>query len=321
MFCSRCKREKPETEFSPKASYCRLCTREYAAERRRKRAAGEPTKKPPRTACSCGALLEADSEKRRGQCRVCWAAYMKAYKRSKGGKPCACGCGGTTLTGDYCQGHNARRAEPGEKWCGGCDKSLPQDAFTRGHNRCRECRAEEYRIRTGGKKRETLTDEQRRLYAAERARLRRLAETPEQRERRLEQDRQRYQRNAPKYRAKSAKWREENPEKAREVQKRGNARRDRAKVLANAWNQKHRRRSAIKVGDQIDRTVLYEMYDGCCGICGEPLPPTGWDTDHIEQLGHGGAHTYENTRPAHGVNCRNSEGVACNQSRAKKLAI
>ncbi len=126
---------------------------------------------------------------RRSNCKACAALHAKAKKRERGGKRCACGCGGTTLTGDFCHGHNGRKAAPGEKWCGGCERSLPPSAFSATHNRCRDCRAADHRARTGAAPRVAPGPDELRARRARQRRERRSKETPEEREERLRERR------------------------------------------------------------------------------------------------------------------------------------
>jgi 5-methylcytosine-specific restriction endonuclease McrA len=46
------------------------------------------------------------------------------------------------------------------------------------------------------------------------------------------------------------------------------------------------------------------------------VDPANFQLDHIVPFVLGGEHSYANCQPAHGQNCRNSMGVACNQAKA-----
>jgi len=62
-------------------------------------------------------------------------------------------------------------------------------------------------------------------------------------------------------------------------------------------------------GPALDREEIYG--DGICGICGEPVEYEVFEIDHIVALAHHGAHSYENTQPAHGE---------CNRKKYAALA-
>lgn len=217
---------------------------------------------------------------RRSNCKRCAADYAKAKKREKGGALCACGCGQASLTGRYVHGHNQRKALPGERWCGGCEASLPPSAFSPTHSRCRACRAADHRRKTGAAPRLKLTDEERRRRNAERSnaaqKAARAAESPEEREARLERRRggpRKVQRHPPEVRARMR----------------------REALRLNAKVQKAKRRGApfTHLGREYARDVLAR---DPCSYCGEH----GATVDHVVAINAGGDSDWPNLTAACG---------------------
>lgn len=62
----------------------------------------------------------------------------------------------------------------------------------------------------------------------------------------------------------------------------------------------------------VSRLAALELADGVCGICGGDVDPGRFHLDHIVPLSKGGAHTYENTQPAH---------PACNLRKRDRLDV
>ena len=92
-----------------------------------------------------------------------------------------------------------------------------------------------------------------------------------------------------------------NPEKAR-----------RWAAMRNA-----RARGAVE-REAVDKKVLAERYGRKCHICGGQIPenvdrfhPLYFTMDHVVPLAEGGAHTYENVKPAH---------ASCNKQKSAKLS-
>ncbi|HXJ92616.1 MAG TPA: HNH endonuclease signature motif containing protein [Terriglobia bacterium] len=60
-------------------------------------------------------------------------------------------------------------------------------------------------------------------------------------------------------------------------------------------------RRARKLGqfiEDVDRTTVYTMHGGRCGICGEFIDGP-FDVDHVKPLSRGGMHGYINVQPSH----------------------
>lgn len=78
-----------------------------------------------------------------------------------------------------------------------------------------------------------------------------------------------------------------------------------------AYRSKVNGRLRKKLGDKyiedIDKRVLYELYEKTCGICEEPLKFRDMTLDHIQPLFLGGVHSYANLQPAHGF-CNHIKG-------------
>lgn len=63
-------------------------------------------------------------------------------------------------------------------------------------------------------------------------------------------------------------------------------------------------RRALQFGafiEHIERRKLWDMYQGICALCKQPLPIGKMTIDHIVPLSMGGMHEYANVQPAHGI--------------------
>jgi 5-methylcytosine-specific restriction endonuclease McrA len=90
-----------------------------------------------------------------------------------------------------------------------------------------------------------------------------------------------YARKRDHHKAVCARWRAENPDKSRSYRANRRARIRGAQV------------------EPISRERVFELHNGVCGICGEPITDGRFDVDHIVPLSKGGEHSYANTQPAH----------------------
>src|SRR5205085_5751073 len=63
----------------------------------------------------------------------------------------------------------------------------------------------------------------------------------------------------------------------------------------SALRYKARKRQAFI--QDIDKDLIYDIYNGCCYLCGFELED-GWHLDHIQPLVLGGKHSYANVAPA-----------------------
>lgn len=57
--------------------------------------------------------------------------------------------------------------------------------------------------------------------------------------------------------------------------------------------------------EPVNRWVLFEVYKGCCGICGKVVERDSFEVDHIIPLSKGGLHMYTNTQ----ISCRHCNAV------------
>lgn len=62
--------------------------------------------------------------------------------------------------------------------------------------------------------------------------------------------------------------------------------------------------------ESVDRSVVYAMHGGCCGICKQYVESDGFVVDHRIPLSRGGTHGYVNVQPAH---------APCNNRKYNKL--
>lgn len=121
------------------------------------------------------------------------------------------------------------------------------------------------------------------------------------------------QRNKEYDREYSRRFREENPELARERQRDSRAihghkynarhaqwKRDNKERCADLENARRARKLNQFVED-VDRLVLLELDDGLCGVCGSDVDPMSFHVDHVVPLSKGGEHSYANTQVAHPV--------------------
>lgn len=50
----------------------------------------------------------------------------------------------------------------------------------------------------------------------------------------------------------------------------------------------------------IDRELIFDIYNGTCYLCGIDLDPNDWHLDHIHPISKGGKHSYHNVAPSCG---------------------
>jgi len=202
--------------------------------------------------------------------------------------------------------------QPAEKYCTGCERTLPRSAFNRQARardglqwRCRECEHAAGAERRK-KNRDAELERNRRWRAANPERAR--AATNRQ-----------YAGNAVNRRASSQRWRERNPEKVkatfaswRETNADHDRARNRAYRLQNPETPREnaRRRRARQAGngevEVFTRREIGDRDNWVCGICGLTIDPAlSWpdpqsqSLDHIIALTRGGGHTRANCRIAH----------------------
>lgn len=94
--------------------------------------------------------------------------------------------------------------------------------------------------------------------------------------------------------AKEREWRQNNPE--------------RTKQIYRAHSLRYRAQLAEAFVENVEPSVLYERDEGRCGICGEPVGRDDFQVDHIVPISRGGEHSYANTQIAHRF-CNQSKGA------------
>lgn len=100
------------------------------------------------------------------------------------------------------------------------------------------------------------------------------------------------------------RWRKDNPELLWAQEQRA-LRKERERGYPDAA-----KRRALAFGafiEVVDKRSLYNLYEGLCGICGNPIEYAGVTIDHIIPLSRGGKHSYENCQLAHGL-CNRRKG-------------
>lgn len=126
-----------------------------------------------------------------------------------------------------------------------------------------------------------------------------------------------YQSNREKIREYNKAYREANKEKLKAYEAaRYEARRD----YMRQWlrdnpeknrEQQHRRRAQMQNApyEKIDRDLLYDMHQGICGLCNQPVSREEFTIDHIIPVAKGGGHVWGNLHIAH---------FSCNASKKDK---
>lgn len=108
-----------------------------------------------------------------------------------------------------------------------------------------------------------------------------------------------------------ARWRKANPDQYRERNRiEADRERKRNPERQRVANARHRARKLEAFVEDVDRNVVFETYEGTCGICGGFIEGD-FHVDHIIPLSKGGEHSYRNAQPAH---------PSCNLSKSDKLA-
>ena len=102
----------------------------------------------------------------------------------------------------------------------------------------------------------------------------------------------RYRRKGDQMKAAINRWRANNPDKVRNIRE----------------NRRARQRAAFV--EHVDRVERWRAYDGCCGICGEPVDLEAMELDHVIPLSRGGRHERSNCQPAH---------MVCNRRKHNKI--
>lgn len=171
------------------------------------------------------------------------------------------------------------------KTCTKCGESKPESGFYADKRRpaglqseCKQCVKARSRVNHEAN-RERGLERRRAYYAMNRDRQRQVM-------------REWYLANREQHAALARKWRHENPQRKRDME------------------QNRRARAGGYHVEDVDRMVVLAIYEGCCGICGEPVDAERFDIDHIVPIARGGMHSYENVQPAHG---------RCNQSKKNRL--
>lgn len=98
----------------------------------------------------------------------------------------------------------------------------------------------------------------------------------------------------------AAAWYAANKERAKETRSNWQQK-NREKHLALLREKEDRRKARIRAQfvEEIDRWEVFKRAEGRCGICGDYVSPTSFETDHVQPLCAGGAHSYANTQLAH----------------------
>lgn len=79
------------------------------------------------------------------------------------------------------------------------------------------------------------------------------------------------------------------------------------------------RRAVIASGDLIDLSLVWEIDEGICHICGGQVDVDRWDLDHIISLHMGGAHVYDNVAVSHPL-CNSRKGAQSFSGSSAKWA-
>ena len=126
------------------------------------------------------------------------------------------------------------------------------------------------------------------------AKARRREWASKNREREREWNRAAYLSDPQYYKDQSAKWREENLERAR--------------VNGRKAEGTRRARKLSQFVEEVDPLTVYKMHGGMCGICKGFVSQDDFHVDHKVPLSKGGSHGYVNVQPSHPF-CNLSKGA------------
>lgn len=145
--------------------------------------------------------------------------------------------------------------------------------------------------------------ERQRRSAREWWRRNRESELAKQRERRAAdpeaaraRERAHYAANRERRRESIDAWRDEHPDRVRELRRASSRRNPDANRRRKAERRAREREAFV---EHVEPMVVLESHDGVCGICGHDVDPLDFHVDHIVPLARGGHHSYVNTQPAH----------------------
>lgn len=79
-------------------------------------------------------------------------------------------------------------------------------------------------------------------------------------------------------------------------------------VKENSRSRNARKRGAFV--ERVEKSVVFEMDDGICRLCGLFVDPGHWDLDHTVPLAKGGMHGYNNVQVAH---------PSCNRRKSDRM--
>lgn len=130
------------------------------------------------------------------------------------------------------------------------------------------------------------------------------------RERKRETDARWHRENKERHAAKNREWVARNPDRSRAISREANRRLvERQPTYFADKCQERRARLRDAFVEPVDRSRLFEIHHGLCGICGDPIDPeSSWHVDHVIPLSRGGKHSYANTQPSH-PSCNLAKGV------------
>jgi len=144
-----------------------------------------------------------------------------------------------------------------------------------------------------------------------------------------------YERNRERIKARSKQWIEEHRKQAADSRRRyAKAHPEVVTKSQERWQErnpglaaqrtrewyaqnKERHRESIRRRDErilaawvenVRREEVFLRANGICGICGEPVDPANYETDHIQPLSAGGEHSYANVQLAH-PRCNDRKGT------------
>lgn len=125
-----------------------------------------------------------------------------------------------------------------------------------------------------------MATEEEKPLRREKYRQQRLAETPEERDQRIEKNRAYYQAyyqaNKEAYAERHRRWKEQNPERVTELR---NAQYERRK--ANGTARKHHLKSRYGITPE-DEQRIWDAQEGCCAVCRNPFVARNYRQMHID---------------------------------------
>lgn len=201
-------------------------------------------------------------------------------------------CARCGTTSDVTAFAKERRAPDGlASYCRPCSRQRKREEYARN--------AETYNARSDAyyeANRDAVLAQQAQYRAENAERILAYEDERSGRPERVEQRRQRYLRNYEQARPEVREWFRAHPSHS-------NKWRSQQRLIAHGFPE------VAAAAELVDLDEMYERYNGCCGICGDPVARFDMTVDHIKPISLGGPHDRANCQPAH---------LRCNQAKGRR---